>query len=419
MVSSKRILYPSLQKFYSALSSLERFEKGQDFFENISHLDTFFSEYRNITFVMQKSLSKTEYKNIYSKYRDVYLKNKTCKWLLDKRNEITKESPFELEKQVKVTIYNSINSVEVLNQIFTIDNDVPYSSLKDSLKSLFRRINQIEVYFSVEFLFFDRKNKVQLYENLIDGIQNMNLFLKSMNEAINSNCPLCEKLQKKIDKLLFVKMPKEFHFIDDYIYYVQKEMFEKAARIYLSFVESSDMTTYKDSIRLSISSLYDVYKTSVDETNLFKLFLVMHLSIFNLQKSLMPTIMIVYDDDTYEMTSFHTTVKTTYYRKINEITNRIASDEINSIFFVTEMLNYSSNEVFNKDLIERIKNKISESLGFFMINQDLNCKSVFFEINKAEDILFKKLELNRLKIYNEPPNFLFPIKNEFIRIKND
>ena len=38
------LLYPAYQKFYSALSCLERFEKEQNFFDNISSLDNFFAE---------------------------------------------------------------------------------------------------------------------------------------------------------------------------------------------------------------------------------------------------------------------------------------------------------------------------------------------------------------------------------------
>lgn len=36
------ILYTAYQKFYSALSALEQFDKEKDFFDNISNLDKFF-----------------------------------------------------------------------------------------------------------------------------------------------------------------------------------------------------------------------------------------------------------------------------------------------------------------------------------------------------------------------------------------
>lgn len=59
------LLYPAYQKFYSAISCLNRFCKEQDFFQNIASLDTFFSEYRSITLVMQKSLAHTQHINTY------------------------------------------------------------------------------------------------------------------------------------------------------------------------------------------------------------------------------------------------------------------------------------------------------------------------------------------------------------------
>lgn len=67
------ILYAAYQKFYSALNCLERFDKEKDFFENISNLDGFFSEFRNITFVLQKAVAHTEYAPLYEKNRDKYL----------------------------------------------------------------------------------------------------------------------------------------------------------------------------------------------------------------------------------------------------------------------------------------------------------------------------------------------------------
>lgn len=77
------IMFPAYQKFYSALSNLERFCVENCFFDNVSCLDNFLSEYRNITFVLQKSIAHTDKKEFYSKNRDKYLKG--CKWFVDKK----------------------------------------------------------------------------------------------------------------------------------------------------------------------------------------------------------------------------------------------------------------------------------------------------------------------------------------------
>lgn len=56
------------QKLYPAIQSIERFNKGQDLFGNIAFIDLFLSEFRNVAFVFQKSLSHTE--NIVFLYGD-------------------------------------------------------------------------------------------------------------------------------------------------------------------------------------------------------------------------------------------------------------------------------------------------------------------------------------------------------------
>ena len=67
------ILYTAYQKFYSALSALEQFDKEKDFFDNISNLDKFFSEFRTVTLVLQKAIAHTEYKDLYDKNNKKYL----------------------------------------------------------------------------------------------------------------------------------------------------------------------------------------------------------------------------------------------------------------------------------------------------------------------------------------------------------
>ena len=71
------LLLSAYQKLYAALASLERFGKGQDLYDNIACIDNFLSEYRNVTFVLQKSLAHTDYLLLYENLRDKYLRNAT------------------------------------------------------------------------------------------------------------------------------------------------------------------------------------------------------------------------------------------------------------------------------------------------------------------------------------------------------
>ena len=64
------LLYPAYQKLYSAVQNLKRFSKENSFFDNISSLDSFFSEYRSTTLVLQESLAHTPYLDLYKNHSD-------------------------------------------------------------------------------------------------------------------------------------------------------------------------------------------------------------------------------------------------------------------------------------------------------------------------------------------------------------
>ncbi|MEG0077449.1 MAG: hypothetical protein RR700_06375 [Anaerorhabdus sp.] len=110
-------IYNSWQKFYSSLSHLERFSKDNDFFSNVSNLDSFFSEFRNVTFVLQKSLSNSPYIELYKNYRDMYL---TDRWFVLKRNEITKEAPFPLKGELDIFIFSSEANTDTKHAVFEL-----------------------------------------------------------------------------------------------------------------------------------------------------------------------------------------------------------------------------------------------------------------------------------------------------------
>lgn len=92
------LLYPAYQKFYSAISCLNRFCKEQDFFQNIASLDTFFSEYRSITLVMQKSLAHTQHINT---YKDLVETGCLDPWLNAQRVKSVHTHPVEFSKKKK------------------------------------------------------------------------------------------------------------------------------------------------------------------------------------------------------------------------------------------------------------------------------------------------------------------------------
>lgn len=405
MNNSRGLLYPALHKFYSALSSLEKFEKGTNFFDNISYLDIFFSEYRNITFVLQKSLAHTEFKAIYEDLRNQYLVNDVCKWFIDKRNEVLKQQPFDLEKKIEISIYSGQDTVSLPELIFTIDNDVEYSTIIESLRKTFMDIEQLEVMFSAEFSFYENGHTEDLYDNFISGINHMKLFMAAMRKALNEDCKLSNELEKKIEGLNFYRVPKNMLFTDDYVFYCKKNYFEKASRV--------EMWTGSNQAKSPIENLNKAYPGG----DMFDKFELMHLVIFQMQKSLLPTCLVVYSDDTFQLLTFGGSIKTTIYRKIHEVAKQIEADGIIQVLFVTEMYTYDLNDITKLDSRERIKHVRNEVLSFFTVDKDLKTKNHSFDTKRIDDFAYIASVMIEKQSKPVQPGFMNPVIQEFVRMQ--
>lgn len=407
MNNSRGLLYPALHKFYSALNSLEKFTKGTNFFDNISCLDNFFSEYRNITFVLQKSLANTQFMSTYEKLRDKHLVNDVGKWFIEKRNEVLKQQPFNLEKRIAISMYSGQNTLSLPELIFTIDNDREISTIVDSLRTTFITSGQLEVMFSAEFLFYEYGHSEDLYDNLIFGINQMKLFLTDMKKSINEDCRLSDELERKIDKMSFYHVPKDLLFIDDYVFNCKKEYFEKGSRV--------AMWSGPGQIRVPIENLNKAYP----DGDLFHKFELMHLVTFQMQKSLLPTCLILYSDDTFELITFGFSIKTTVYRKFNEIARRIDADKIVNILFVTEMYTYDIRDINNLSSRERVKHAKSEILAFYMIDNHLEIKSHKYDKMHIDDSKYIASIMFAKSNEQELPRFMNQVMQEFTRLKTN
>lgn len=404
--SKKGLLYPAYHKLYSALSSLEKFEKGTNFFDNISHLDNFFSEYRNVTFMLQKSLAHTEHLKVYEENRQKYLLNDVCKWFIEKRNEVLKQQPFNLEKKIRIVVYTTTDNIALPELSFTIENDVEFSTLIDSMREFFTEFNLIEVMFSAEYSFYERGSNEELYDNFISGINNMKLFMTAMKEALEETDVLSDQLEKKIDKMHFHRIPKNMLLIDDYVFYTRKNLFEKASRAELILGINDQKVPFTN-----------FEKMFPDSKDLFNNFIMMHLVIFQMQKKLMPTCLIVYNDEKMQFISFDSSIKTTIYRKMYEIANRIEVEGIIKVLYVGEMYIYPNNQkILNMERRERIKYKNSESLIFFKSSHDLSTSSYSFDSDKINDMEYIVSVLMKKDNAFNNLAFMNPIINEFIRL---
>lgn len=400
------LLFPAYQKLYSALNNLEKFEKGSNFFDNISYLDNFFSEYRNVTFMLQKSLSHSEYLKVYEKNREKYLFNDVCKWFIEKRNEVLKQQPFELEKKIRIVIYTANENLALPELSYTIENDVEYSSLIDSMKEFLASLKLLEVMFSAEFSFYEKGQSKELYDNIISGINNMKLFMKAMKDDLNDNSLLATQLEEKINALNFHRIPKNMLLTDDYIFYSRKNIFERASR--------SELYLGLDNPKIQLSRYEAMFSGPND---MFVRFIMHHVFIFQKQRVIMPTCFITFNDQTMQFMSFESSIKTTVYRKLNEIANRIETEGIVGVYYVGEMYNYQNVEqILNLESRERVKYKSSESLMFFECKLDGTLRSYSFESEKIDDDIYIASILRENDKKHNNIAFMNPVINEFKRI---
>lgn len=361
------LLYPAYQKFYSAISCLERFRKEQDFFENISCLDTFFSEYRSITLVMQKSLAHTPHIDT---YKNLVATGCLDPWLNAQRVKSVHTHPVEFTKKVDVSIYFPDRGIDLLSESFSVEDDVPLSSLNATLKAVFARINPIEVFFSAKCSFPEKETGEDVLQKALSGFASMQDFMDKMHSAVGENCHLCSQLRDKISHSSILHIPMDFITVDDYVYYPTKDEFERGGR--LAGMLGGGMVP----LRFPLKSINRI--PSIREDNFFQKFVVMNIILGT--TDLMPTFMVVYRDETFQLITFHADIKTTFYRKINEVAAAIMSDDVQEVYYMmTYVLCDYTVENMQRSSKERMSLGTEEFLCFMKVDAELNEEEYFFD----------------------------------------
>lgn len=335
------MLYPAFQKFYSAILNLERFKKENDFFCNISSLDSFFSELRNVTFVIQKSLAHTENLHKYEKLRDKYFNDDISRWLIKKRNQVLKEQPFELEKSIVVTVF-SMKGVFKSKRVFTVENDEPYQSVLNSLKSFLLSFNELEVHFSVQFVYREVDKQENIFDYITKGITNMWSFLIELKNEVKDDSDLVTQLLEIIQTHSFLIAPIGIWHIDDYVYFSREKEFEKGKTTIISMPFWERMQINKLGDLLKMPACF--FPADVDASmKPFWMFTIFHSIAYSYQKAIYPTFWIFYQDETMDFIMYNATIRTTTYRKIYEVSQRILNEsDIKSVFFVQEAYTYQN-----------------------------------------------------------------------------
>ncbi len=343
-----------------------------------------------MTFVLQKSLAHTEYISDYAILRDKYLKNEDCSWLVEKRNQVTKEKPFNLEKSFILTLYLPNGAGVFPTDPYTIEDEEDYSTIIEMVKRVIEGIPSIEVFFSVEFVYREIGCERNLFGTIDYGIDAVLALLEELNRTIGGEISKTRELVvEKINDLHFHKAPKDFWFIDDYVFYRKDHVFEKGTRCEMIMPYNTE-SSYKvlcNMVGIKIEGNY------VEET--FRAFELMHISTYSKHGKLLPTIMTLKEDGTVAMVSYDASIKTTTYRKINEIAHEIRNGApIVAVFHVCEMLLYNDPEAYNQDYSYRSQGEHTDLLSFNMVtkggtaNSCINSEAL---LDGKKDCLFPSL----------------------------
>ena len=199
------LLAPALQKFYSALKSLERFSTENSFFDNTSSIDTFLSEFRSVTFALQTSLRR--------KYHPDYIKNSDAilaknpiisKWLNDQIVTIIHQHPFNLKKILRVVVYDSGNAVELKKYEQTVEKEEPFGDYLQVVRNSFLSVQTPDIYFSAQYLFVEHEDLKErsIFEFIDSGVLSMWKFLHIMKADLKDDSTIANKLMAEIDDIV-------------------------------------------------------------------------------------------------------------------------------------------------------------------------------------------------------------------------
>jgi len=368
--------YGVLQKFYSAVKHVEAFCVSGDMFDNISSLDSFFSEFRNITFMAQKTFSNLNKIVLYENARDKFLISPSMRWFVDSRNKTTKQQPFALKKQIVFELYLHSGRLVLVDERFSSGFEEELAPVKEFISTfLIEKVGLIEVFFSARIVFSENGEHSEIYPLILSGMDNMMLFVNELSASEACLCKKCDALMKKIKDARVLIVAKEMTFKRDYSF--EKGKVEPLSLVshdveQVSIDEHGNYIKLKD-MRLSLnkSSTWRTWHELGTIKSLFFDFSIMHISIFRAQNhDIQPVFMVVYRDDTYSMIPYYPLNKATTYRTIHELEDSLDFAEVKAIFHCCEYYKFDKNKfdyANETPYSERIKNADGILLNFTCI----------------------------------------------------
>ena len=385
MEQNDKILIPFLQKVYSALRHLNNFSVSNDFNDNISDLDGFFTEYRSSTFALQKSLGGNSNPVYQKNLKDYLLKDEFVSgWMNKKRNDSVHEQPFNLHKHLLVMAYSATSSEIILEKEYTIEFDEPFEKLQNDLVSDLEKQNPVEVNFSVMYFFTEEDKTVDVFVLSMKAIKMMMAFMVAMYEDLKVSDETCAALLNKNINLANSIRNKNFTFVRDYCYLTKKHQ----------FIGGEVLESNIPYCKMPIEKIYENLGIQRQVNEDFAFFVSIHSQIYLKQeRHIAPTFFVKYANDTVAIVSFDASLRTTFYRKINEIALKVTSEDIESVYYVSEFVSYGSvssvrdaEALMGMPHIERQQNVKKTALAFYEINKN-GVKSIFAEGEQVNELL--------------------------------
>lgn len=396
------LLAPALQKFYSALKSLERFSTENSFFDNTSSIDTFLSEFRSVTFALQTSLGRKDHPD-YIRNRDAIIaKNPVVsKWLNDQRVTIIHQHPFNLKKVLRIVVYDSGNAVVLKKYEQSVEQEEPFGDYLQVVRNSFLAIQTPDIYFSAQHLFVEQEDLKErsIFEFIDSGILSMWKFLHTMKVDLKDNSKIANKLMAEIDGIVQLMPQRWMLDVVDYCYYKTDDSFEKG----------ESFTLMQPDIPMLVESFVEeVQKMSTTVTDFFDAFIYLHTLIYVQQKHhIMSTFFVEYENGTYRMISFLATIRTTMYRYINRVAHMVDEGNVINVYLVTEIVGYGGfsmnaiSKFMQLNYKEKMAYRTKTFLSFYKVNQIGGVESAVMDADALVDQLSVSVAIGNMKSSEE------------------
>ena len=321
---------------------------------------------------MQKSFNTKVLKEYYRKKQEEFLNDDSLRWFIDKRNETVKENPFKLEKEVDVYAYLPDFCGKIIDSRLSVDNDIPLETLEQVIKAYLVKYNKgPDIYFSIDILFKENGSEIDIYSKIKNGIIIIDNFINAVIADYPCKSLKCTNIIEQINDLKTKIFLKDFSFSWDYT--IENNEIIWGPQVEMGTYDKNGHPILMSNLRIPINKNLPIDQDTInDDMQLFKFYAFMHYTIFKSQNNnIMPTFIIIYEDNTVSYIPFVTTVKTTYYKKARFVERIARKENVRVIYYIGENYYYPI-EIINEIqqvYSERIKHASTTLLSINMISK--------------------------------------------------